>query len=166
MNSYSDYLNGDGFGAQPTWKKDEGDAVGLPFLDECNLLRQISGQSCHRFHRFRWFRWIHWFRCPYSNRSCCASLCAWNHLYFPFRRRQNFRRIHCPWSRWRPNLMSRCPNPTDRLSRFRIDPTVHYFRSLTVPQSTHFPNSIHFPNPNRRPNRIELKEVPQQSMEL
>ena len=65
--------------------------------------------------------------------------------------------------------MSHFPNLTDRRSRFRrfpIDPFVRYFRSLTAPQSIRCPNSIHFPTPNRHPNRIELKEVPRQSMEL
>ncbi len=74
-------------------------------------------------------------------------------------------RFRCPSSRCL-NLMSHFPNPIDRLSRFRHFRSVRYLRSLTVPQSIHCPNSIRFPNPNHRPNRIELKEVPQQSVEL
>jgi hypothetical protein len=65
--------------------------------------------------------------------------------------------------------MSRFPNLTDRRSRFRrfpIDRLVRYLRSLTAPQSIRCRHSIRFPTPNRHQNRIELKEVPQQSMEL
>lgn len=62
--------------------------------------------------------------------------------------------------------MTHFPNLTDRRNRFRRFPSVRYRRPLTDPQSIRCPNSIHFPTLNRHPNRIELKEVPQQSMEL
>jgi len=58
--------------------------------------------------------------------------------------------------------MSHFPNLTDRRSRFRRFPIVRYRQPPTAPQSIRCPNPIHFPTPNR----IELKEVPQQSMEL
>lgn len=62
--------------------------------------------------------------------------------------------------------MSRFPNLTDRRIRFRHFRFARYRRSLTGPQSIRCPHSIHFPTPNHHPNRIELKEVPQQLMEL